>query len=171
MMVKHKLLLIFLLCSFFSFSQTKETVLRDAKAASKATLEGNYDVLLNYTYPPILELMGGREAALKTIEASIEQMKSQGFVFEKADVVAVSDIVKEENQYRCYVENKNQMKMGNQRIFSKSFLLGIYDEEKKSWYFLEAERLKNKALTDKILPNFKTSLKIPDDEMKTEIIE
>lgn len=167
----HKILLIFLFSCLLGFSQTKETALRDAKAASKATLEGNFNELLNYTYPPIIEMMGGREAALKAVEASIEQMKSQGFVFEKADVVAVSDIVKEDNQYRCYVEGNNQMKMGNQRIFSKSYLLGIYDDKKGKWYYLEAERLKNKALVDKILPNFKTSLKIPDDEMKTEVIE
>jgi len=170
--MKHSFLItLVLIVTSITYSQTKETALRDAKITAKATLDMDFKTVLKHTYPPILKLMGGEAAATNFIKQTFEGMESQGFVFEKADVQEVSEIVKEYGQYRCYSHSINVMKMGNQRITSKSYLLGIYDDDKKIWYFLEAEKLKNKALTDQILPDFKTSLEIPKDEMSFEDIE
>ncbi|PQV49620.1 hypothetical protein CLV33_103258 [Jejuia pallidilutea] len=108
--------------------------------------------------------------ALELLKTAFNTMASQGLVFEKAEVKHVSDVVVENEQYRCYVKGFNQIKMGNLRIKSKSYLFGIYDNNKDIWCFLEAEKLKNKALTEMILPNFKTSLDIPSNEMTTEEI-
>ena len=63
------------------------------------------------------------------------------------------------------------MVMSGQRISSKSYLLGIYNEADKHWWFIEAKQLKNSALTEKVLPNFETELDIPEDDMKVEPIE
>ena len=173
--MRYKLLIV--LCLFFiqGYSQTNEqlkaSALRDAKIAANATLNADFDLLLKHTYPPIIEMMGGMENALSTIKMAMSGMKEQGMVFEKAEVVSVSDVVNDDGQYRCYIEGKNHIKMPGIRVKSKSFLLGIYDKEKAIWYFLEAEKLKNKALADRILPNFKTSLVIPDDEVATEKID
>ncbi|APG65818.1 hypothetical protein LPB136_10780 [Tenacibaculum todarodis] len=163
-----KLIIIALLVSFTTFSQTKEDAIRDAKITSKATLSEDFNTVLKHTLPSVTKLMGGKEKALNIIEIAFKNMKGQGFIFEKADVVAVSEIVKEQGQYRCYIENLNQMKMPHMRIKSKSFLLGIYDDEGKKWWFIEAEKMKNKVVLDQILPNFETSLNIPKDEMTTE---
>ena len=169
------LLLIVLLSGSSLFGQTldelKSLALIDAKATSKATIEKDFKTVLNHTYPSILQLMGGKENALSTIENMYASMETQGFVFEKADVVGVSEVVKEQNQYRCFVEGFNQMTMNGQRISSKSYLLGIYNEEDSLWCFLEAKQVKNKALIDQVLPGFKTSLQKPDDEMKTAPID
>lgn len=166
------MLLIFI--SSISFAQTKEELkgyaLRDAKLTSEATLNMDFETVLKHTYPKIIEVMGGKEKALELIKTAFDGMKAQGMVFEKAEVKQVSSVVFEEKQYRCYIEGYNQIKMGDMRIKSKSFLLGIYDEIDKIWYFLEAEKLKNKELTNMILPNFITSLEIPEDEVTTEQI-
>ncbi len=166
--------MLLLFCGSICFAQStkelKEWALRDAKIASQATLKMDFDKVLDHTYPSALELMGGREKALDLIKATFSTMKENGFVFEKADVLGVSDIVFEDNQYRCYIEGFNQMVMSGMRIKSKSYLLGIYNSEEKFWYFLEAKQLKNEAMVNKVLPNFKTSLEIPDDEMTTEEI-
>lgn len=111
--------------------------------------------------------MGGKENAIVLIKNTFNSMKKQGFVFEKADFVNISEIVEEQNQIRCYIENKNVMKMSNMVINSKSYLLGIYNTEQKFWYFLEADKLKNKAIANQFLPNFKTSLNIPADKTTT----
>jgi len=160
---------------FFSncllFCQTKESALRDAKTISEATLKMDFKTVLKHTYPSIVELMGGNEKAVELLVTTFDSMKEQGFVFEKADVINVSEIVKEQDQYRCVIEGFNQMKFNGMRMKSKSFLLGIYNEDKAYWYFLEAKQLKNTALVEQILPNFKTELNIPDDEMTTEEIK
>lgn len=171
-MKKHLLLLCVLLVSVLTLdAQTEETALRDAKIAAKATLEMDFKTVLKHTYPSIVEMMGGEEKAIPLLEQTFESMKSNGFKFEKAEVLSVSNIVEEQGQHRCYIEGENVMVMNDQRITSKSYLLGIYDSEKELWYFLEAQKLKDSALANQVLPNFKTSLNIPDDEMKTESIK
>lgn len=169
--MKFNLLWSLLLVSALSFSQTKEDAKKDAQTTATATLEMNFDVVLKHTYPKVVELMGGKDAAKTLLTSTFDAMKGQGFVFEKADIINVSDVVKEQDQHRCVVEGYNQMTMSGQRIKSKSYLLGIYDDAKKIWYFLEAKQLKNAALVDQILPGFETKLDIPDDDVQVEEIK
>ncbi|WP_299521469.1 hypothetical protein [Winogradskyella sp.] len=160
-----------LISCLIGFSQSKEDAKRDAEITAKATLEMDFKTVLKHTLPSVVEMMGGEETALGYIKSMFDSMKAQGFVFEKADVVSVSDIVEEQGQHRCVIENMNQMKMSNQRIKSKSYLLGIYNNKADFWWFIEAKQLKNKALVNQIIPDFKTSLDIPEDEIQSEPIE
>ena len=168
--LKKVLLFVLIATSTSVFSQTKTDALQDAKTTSKATLEMDFDTLLKHTLPSVLEMMGGKEATLKVLNTTFEGMKAQGFVFEKADIIGVSEIVNEQGQYRCVVEGYNQMKMSKQRISSKSYLLGIYNEVDNHWWFIEAKQLKNNAFVNQILPDFETSLEIPEDDVTVEEI-
>ena len=168
--LKKLLLLILIATSANVFSQNKTDALKDAKTTSKATLEMDFETVLKHTLPKVLDMMGGKEATLKVLKTTFEGMKAQGFVFEKADINGVSEVVKEQGQYRCVIEGFNQIKISGQRISSKSYLLGIYNETDKYWWFVEAKQLKNDALTKQILPDFETSLEIPEDDVKVEQI-
>ncbi len=130
----------------------------------------DFETVLKYTHPTIIENSGGKEVLLETITKAFKGLEAQGFVFEKAEVVDVSNIIKENREYHCLVQNSNQMKVTGTRIKSKSYLFGFYDAKKQQWYFLEAEQLKNKALIDKFFTEFKTSINIPEDETITESI-
>lgn len=158
--------------SSISFSQSKaelkELAFQQAKITADATIAGDYKTVIKHTYPTIVTVMGGEENAIALIEDTFKTMGQQGFEFEMAEVVSVSDVIYEQDEYRCYVHNKNQMRMNDMRIFADSYLLGIYNAENKIWYFLEAKQLNNSGMIDQILPNFKTDLQIPDDttEMK-----
>ncbi|WP_179021446.1 hypothetical protein [Winogradskyella forsetii] len=164
--VKKIVFLVIIAISANLFSQTKADALKDAKIASSATLNMDFETVLKHTLPSILEMMGGKDAALNVLKQTFNGMKAQGFVFEKADINGVSEIVKEQGQFRCVIESFNQMVMSGQRISSKSYLLGIYNEVDKYWWFLEAKQLKNTVLSEKVLPNFETQLDIPEDDMK-----
>ncbi|TJY34795.1 hypothetical protein [Pontimicrobium aquaticum] len=169
------ILMLLLVCSSISFAQDKSELkaqaLKDAKATSHATLKFDFETVLKHTYPGVVTLMGGKEKAMDLLESTFNSMAQDGFVFEKAEIVGVSDIVYEQDEYRCYIESYNQMIMNNLRIKSKGYLLGIYDTNLKYWYFIEAKQLKNNALMDQVFPSFKTSLVIPDNEMTQEKIE
>ena len=168
----NKIVLFVLIATSASvFSQTKEDALKDAKTTSKATLAMDFETVLKHTLPSVVEMMGGKDAAQQVLTATFEGMKTQGFKFEKADILGVSEVVEEQGQYRCVIEGYNQMVMNRQRVSSKSYLLGIYNDVDNYWWFLEAKQLKNVALVDKVLPDFKTELEIPEDDMKVEIIE
>ncbi|MDO6595842.1 hypothetical protein Q4512_02885 [Oceanihabitans sp. 2_MG-2023] len=175
--MKNKLQLLFLLffsCSL-SFAQDKtalkEEALRDAKITSEATLKMDFKTVLKHTHPSVIKLMGGEEQALNLVETTFESINAQGIVFEKADVISVSDVVFEQDEYRCLVEGYNQMKMPGMRIKSKSHLLGFYNAQEKFWYFIEAEKMNNQTVAETLFPGFETNMEIPNDTMESEEIE
>ncbi|WP_052172467.1 hypothetical protein [Psychroserpens jangbogonensis] len=165
----------FLFIALLSFSlghsQTKEGALRDAKTTSKATLDQDFKTVLKHTLPKVVELMGGQEQAIPMLKKTFDDLNSQGFVFEKADILNVSEIVFEQDQHRCIVEGYNVMKMNDKRIKSKSYLLGIYNSEAQYWCFIEAKQLKNPNMMNMVFSDFQTKLEIPDDQLTTEVIE
>ena len=130
----------------------------------------DFETVFKYTLPSVLEALGGKENGIELLKSIFEPMVEQGFVFEKADILNVSDIVFEQDQYRCYLEKFIQMTINDTRIKSYSYLLGIYNETDKFWYFIEAKELKNSFKVNKVLPNFKTKLNIPEDRITSEDI-
>ncbi|WP_298883068.1 hypothetical protein [uncultured Polaribacter sp.] len=157
------LLFVFIFC-FNTISQTKDEALRDAKKTAKATLNSDYKTVVKHTFLPVIKIMGGKEKALEMISKSMISMKNQGFEFKVADVISVSEIVNEQNQYRCFIKNNYVMNFNGEEITSVSYLLGIYNESKKYWTFIEAKQLANPAMSQ-VLPNFKTKLIIPQGTM------
>ena len=162
------IIFIFIFC-LNPISQTKDEALIDAKKTAKATLNSDFRTVLDYTFPPVLKLMGGKEKALEIIAKAMSNMKSSGFVFESADVISVSEIVEEQNQHRCIIKNINVMTFNGQKITSESYLFGIYNEEQSRWNFIEAKQLANPAI-NQVLPDFKTELVIPQGKVSTEKI-
>ncbi|HLT52832.1 MAG TPA: hypothetical protein VKZ97_03025 [Flavobacteriaceae bacterium] len=149
----------------------KALALENANTTTKATLDGDYATVIKHTLPSVVNLMGTPEEAVAYVEETFNGMKAQGFAFEKSEVLSVSDVVFEQEQYRCYVQSFHQMRFNGKLIKSKSCMLGIYNEADKFWCFLEAKELKNIGLQEMVLPDFETSLEIPDDEMVSEDIK
>lgn len=151
--------------------ELKDLAIENAQAASNATIAMDFETVLKYTLPSVVELMGGKEAALPMLTSQFDKMTADGFVFEKAEVKGIVDFKKENDEYRCIIEGYNEMRMPEMKIKSKSFLLGVYNPEVEHWYFVEAKQLKNPSLREMVLPDFQTEMDLPEDEMTTEVIE
>ena len=174
-MIKKITFLLLIFCATNVFSQDmkalKASAMRDAKAATDATLKLDFKKLLIYTHPSILEAAGGADVMEEYLKTTFSQMQANGFVYEKVETKSVSDVVKEQGEYRCYVENYNQMKMKDKRIISTSYMLGFYNETAKKWTFVEAKEMKATGAIIAYFPDFKTSLAIPENTMKMEDIK
>src|SRR5882724_3644825 len=48
------------------------------KAAAKATFDGNYEKLADYTYPKLVELIGGKEKLVATTKALMKSLEEKG---------------------------------------------------------------------------------------------
>jgi len=143
--------------------ELKDLALAQATITSSATVNGDMSTVLDFTFPGVLELMGGKEAALTTVNEAMAGMKQGGMSFQSSEVTGLVGFAQEEDEYRCIIENKVVIDSPEQQIKSTSYMLGIYSQEAKQWYFMEAAQLKNEALREMVIPGFKTSLVIPDD--------
>lgn len=173
-MLKKSIYILFICLTAQVFPQNTETLkaqaLRDAKEATQATLKEDFKKLLTYTHQNILDAAGGAEVMESYLKTTFAQMKADGFTYEVAETKAVSDVVKEQGEYRCYVENYIVMVMKDKRIFSTSYMLGFYNETTKRWSFVEAKEMKNTGSIIAYFPDFKTNINIPENTMKMEDI-
>lgn len=166
-MIKKLLFLLFFIPGVL-LSQTKEEALRDGKLMAEAILIDDYETVFKYTNKNVLALMGDLQAVIQQTKAQMSKKKAEGFKYEKSEVVEVSEVVFEQNQYRCYAKQELIVVENNKRKFSENYVLGIYDEERKVWTWIDAGFTKNPALMQNIYKGFSTDLKIPANTTKTE---
>ncbi|WP_062055094.1 hypothetical protein [Aquimarina longa] len=159
--------IIFLLISGSVFSQNidtlKEYAIRDAKATSEASLKKDPDALLKYTHPNIFKKFGKKQLT-DTMEEIFRTMEAQKIKITSSEVNEVTDIKKENKEYRCLVKNTIKMDFNGRLIILKSSLFGFYDKKKSQWYFVESNKLLDDPDTKKLFPRFKTEIEIPLDE-------
>lgn len=165
-MTSKILIFLLLLTTSSVYAQSRESALKDAKITAQATLEKDFKTVLDYTHPNILEVSGGVDVMLPQIEAMFVKMEEDGFKFIKAEVLSVSDVVREQGEYRCYVANLNVMEMNGQTFKSNSYLFGFFPEGSDHWVFVEAEKMKNPITVQTFFPDFKTSIDIPKDSIE-----
>jgi hypothetical protein len=73
----------------------KDLAFENAQAASNATISMDFETVLKYTLPSVVELIGGKEATVQMLTAQFDKMTTDGFVFEKAEVKGIVNYRKE----------------------------------------------------------------------------
>lgn len=159
--------LLFLLITGSVFSQNvnklKEYALRDAKATSQASIDRNLSTILKYTHPNVFNAYG-EEKLMDTMDEIFRTMDAQNIKIVSSEVDEVTDIKKENREYRCLVKNTTKMDFNGRAITLKSSLFGFYNQKKSQWYFVESNKLLDDPDTKKLFPKFKTEIEIPLDE-------
>lgn len=169
-MIKKLILFLLICASTLAFTQSnselKEMALRDAQAACDATLKKDFKQLLKYTHPNLLNAAGGAEVMESFLVSTFETMEKDGFKYLKAETKSVSDIVFEQKEFRCFIENYNEMAMNDKKVITTSYMIGTYDSKQKQWYFIEAKEMKDSGAIKSYFPDFKTNLNVPENTMK-----
>ncbi|MDY8135319.1 hypothetical protein [Aquimarina sp. 2201CG5-10] len=164
-MKNYLLLLLFVSGSIFSQNtgKLKKMAIRDAKAISEASLKKDINTILNYTHPKIHKKYGEKELTA-TMDEIFRTMTAQKIKIVSSNVDEVTEIKKEQGEYRCLVKNTIKMDFNGRTVTLKSSLFGFYDKKKSQWYFVESNKLLDDPATQKIFSRFKTEIDIPVDE-------
>jgi len=157
------------ICNAQNETELKAQALKSAKETSQALLDLDYETIIKYTHPNIVEASGGKAKMVSLLETVMHKAKGMGVIIEKSEIGNLLNFTKEQGQYRCLIENSLVISMQTQkkRIRNKSSLFGFYDADIKQWYFVEAAKLNN-AQVNSFFPDFKTSITIPVDEQSVE---
>lgn len=160
MKLSIKLILILLL-PVSLFAQNPAVVQKQANVVANALLKSDYKTIIDHTYPKAVALGGGKEKMLAMMSAGINQMKSQGFSFEKITIGAPGKFYKAGAEIHCLVPESIIMKTSQGRFLAKSNLLCISKDGGKNWDFLDMNRGTINSVKN-IFPNFNSSLIIPE---------
>ena len=108
--MKTKIIFLFLLCSFNSFSQTIEKL----KVATKKIYDSNYtmdfDTIVNLTYPKIVETLGGKNALLNKLDSDYQNEEFRMRLELVTPIFQYSEIKKIEGKTFCVITYKNPIR-------------------------------------------------------------
>ena len=161
------LILVSSICSSQSLRKLEKSALRDAEVVSHASLQRDYNLILKHTHPKIVETYG-KDDLISAMEDIYRTMNAQQIKILSSEVDDVTEVIEENDEYRCLVKNTIRMDFNGRKITLKSSLFGFYDQKKERWYFVESNKLLNDDDTQRLFPDFKTEIKIPADEQIAE---
>lgn len=108
-----------------------------AKMCAEATVKGDVEKLISLTHPAIVKLAGGKDAMLKVLKKSLEDMKTQGFKFNESKVEPAKSMIKGESGLYCILPITSKMSIQGKKITINTFLLGVSADDGKTWTFLD----------------------------------
>jgi len=140
----------------------KIEVKRLAKELIDATVAGNYNKVIEHTYPTVVNALGGQTQAIKTLETSMKnEIKDKGMIISSFQVGEPGIFYTEDNNMFSVLPTTLEMKIVGGNVFAKSYLLGISPDGGKSWKFVDGFDLHKQNVREKLLPKMPAKLKLP----------
>ncbi len=164
-MKNYLIILLFVSGSIFSQSTKtlKKQAQRDAEATTQASIDRNLSTILKYTHPKVHKAYGEKQL-METMDEIFRTMDAQKIKIVSSKVDEITDVRKENKEYRCLAKTTTQMDFNGRSVVIKSSLFGFYNNKKEQWYFVESNKLLDDPDTQKLFPRFKTDIEIPVDE-------
>ena len=154
-----------------AFAQTDDPRIGQIKsgagAVGAAMLSGDYKAVVDLTYPAIVDLLGGREKALVTVEEQMKAIKEHGISISSFTVSDPSEIKTGGAELFAAMPAVMEMKAPQKKITVKTFLIAISRDQGKSWSFADGTNL-TPELMKTIFPKFPPELKLPE---KSDLVE
>ncbi len=161
--MKNRVVIVaFLLVCVFAFPQNDhaENIKRDGNKMIHFMLKKDYESLSQFTYPIIIEWMGGKEKMINSISSEMQRIEDQGVVFLELSLGEPQKEYFAGEEIHCLVPQKIILKNKEGKIISRSHLLAVSVDLGKHWYFVDTTQLTSENVTV-LFPKFNSDLKIP----------
>lgn len=153
-----------LMISVFTFCNAQsisENIKNQAENMATAFEEKDYSLLLDFTYPAVLEMGGGKEMMLQFVKEAIDQMNADGFFIDSVTVGQPGEIFEAGNELHALIVQKVFTHYDGGRLVGESSLLAVSKDKGLHWYFLDVKQL-TPELTKQVFPDFNNNLIIPE---------
>ena len=165
-MIKKIYILLLLTSSIVGFSQTKnENLNTQLGKMKKFFLAGDYENYANYTYPKLVEMIGGKANIVNATRQSMESMKDDGFSITSLTFEGASDFLTKGNELQCSFTQVIVMKTPQGTVEAKYTLIGISNDNGQNWTFLDTSG-KTKETMLKYFPNLHNNIVIKPKEQR-----
>jgi len=131
----------------------------------KFFLAEDYANFINYTYPRLAEMAGGKENLIKLTKQSMEQLKNDGFKVVEIGFKDASDFYTKDNELQCTLRQVLIMDTPKGMIESEYTMIAISEDDGLNWTFLDTSG-KEKATMLKYFPNLHEDIDIRPKEQK-----
>ncbi len=137
-----------------------KTIKEQADIMGELLLKKDFSSFTKYTYPKVIEMMGGKQKMIAIMELGSKEMLSEGTDFLNVTIGEPSKIITIGIELQCTVPQTIEMKVRNGRLVTESTLIAISTDNGKNWYFVDTPG-KDIQTMKKALPNLSGELVIP----------
>lgn len=142
-------------CADFS-----EKIRNEARIMANTLLNNDYETLTVYTFPLIVEKMGGKDKMIQVLQQGNIEMRSGGVNYDSVEI-GWPDAVEEVNgKLYTLVPETIKMKVPQGILIQESNLIAISLDQGNKWYFIDTAGLDDQKLA-MVLPELVGRIKIP----------
>ncbi len=132
----------------------------EAQKCANALLEQNWDIVVYYTYPMIIDRMGGKNKMIQVFKNGTKEMTSQDISFQNIIIGKPIQTIKVKSIIYALVPQKITMNVPGGLLYQDSYLIGITKDAGKRWYFIDTAKFNEDNLKI-VLPDLAGKIKIP----------
>jgi len=132
-----------------------------ATEMAESLMKEDFATLAKYTYPKIVELMGGKENMISVLAKGMGEMKSKGFNINSVSVALTPLKAIAGKEIHAIVAQTIVMNVPGGTLTSNSYLLAITADDGKHWHFVDTARMTDMDKIRIIFPDYNPDLKIP----------
>jgi hypothetical protein len=131
-----------------------------AEEMGKLLMKRNFKEFVRYPHPKVIEMMGGDQKMITSLEKGFKELDKQGVKFISVIIGKASEIIKVNKELQAIVPQKITMQMGAKVIVTESSLIAFSFNSGKDWKFVDANGKTNSEVKS-IFPTFSDKLIIP----------
>jgi len=137
------------------------TIQQEARKCAKALVAADYDNVVNYTYKPVVEGLGGKDAMIAMLKRGAAKMHSQGDSIDDATIGVPEKPQKIGRWLVALVPQHLIMTVPGGHLELDSHLLGISEDEGKKWAFVDLGAMAKENFA-KLFPEFAAKVDFPE---------
>lgn len=121
----------------------------------------DWNKYVSYMHPSVIEMVGGKESFVSTLQQSVKALESAKFdTFKNGRVL---QMVKANGQYQCVVESFMQMTLNGVIISVSSYDLA-FSTDGERWTFLRIDQTLTPETIKQLVPELSPDLKLPKSQ-------
>lgn len=137
----------------------KKSAQKQFDESQTALLKGEYDKFVATNHPKLVELMGGKEKMVETLDKETKKMKAEGFEFKSVVSGTPSEPIKAGNEIYLTVPGTLEIKVPGGKLKTDCTVIGVSSDAGKTWLFVNAVKDREDIL--KIVPQLPKELVLP----------
>ncbi len=133
----------------------------DFDEATEAVLVGDAEGILKYTYPGLIEKVGGLDAMRSIVVGNLTDLERRGMSILTTEIVSIAEPLPAGRELHSVVRAKRTVKTPGGRQIQDTFMIAVSIDGGKRWTFVDGPQLTPQHI-DALFPEFNEALELPE---------
>lgn len=144
----------------FATAQIEEEIKTAGQIYAYAQIHGDHEVLLDFTYPTLIEKIGGRDAMKNMLRQIHDTQKAKGLHLTSLKISDPIQSVRVKDEIHAIVPIVTTATVPGGLLITEGNLIAVGTNDRQNWYFIETTSLDERNIS-KVLPDWNHALTLP----------